>query len=413
VVKGCATLAKVEFMALSLGLREWGPAELWAGLRGAAALTSQSADEAALTRWFSEGFGVPALIVNSGSSALQLALHLLSQQNLGRKEVVLPALACPALTRVVLACGLQPRYVDIAPNLNTPVDVLRRSLGPSSLAVIMVHAYGHPADSFAIQALCQTHGIALIDDAAQRIEPGSGLGTAGDFGIFSFAQSKSVVCGIDGSGGVLLVNSHRQLAALAQQWRQLPVAGRRHRAWLEFLLTPGAPRAAYYISRWRQRGATSHLGPARIAGIDAAIALPQLASLDSRRQRRLRLLQQYGLALSRFNVPTPQLTSASNPDYLTRLMINVVPEQRENCRQALAARGIASRLPYRLPTSLDVRACPQAARSAAELLELPLPAKWSADEITLAAGLVAPFCAATPTQSNTVSGAIACNITGN
>jgi dTDP-4-amino-4,6-dideoxygalactose transaminase len=400
-------------MTMSLGLREWGPAELWAGWRGAIGLTSQLGDETALTHWFSKRFDVAALMVNSGSSALQLALDLLSLQYPGRNEVVLPALACPALTRVVLACGLQPRYADIAANLNTAVDELQRCLGPASLAVVMVHAYGHPADSTAIQALCQAHSVPLIDDAAQRIEPGTGLGMAGDFGIFSFAQSKSVVCGIDGSGGVLLVNSRQHLAALEQRWHELPVARQRHWAWLEFVLAPGAPRAAYYVSRWRQRGSPSQSGPARIAAIDAAIALPQLASLDSRRLHRLRLLQQYGWALAQFGIAAPQLTSPSSPDYLTRLMINVTPDQRENCRQALAARGIASRLPYRLPASLDAKACPQAVRSASELLELPLPAEWSADEITLVASSVAPFCATAPSISNTISGVAACNITGN
>ena len=61
-------------MGIELGLREWGHAELWAGLRGAIGLTSRADDEAALTRWFANGFGSPALILNSGSSGLQLAL---------------------------------------------------------------------------------------------------------------------------------------------------------------------------------------------------------------------------------------------------------------------------------------------------------------------------------------------------
>ena len=392
-------------MTMRLGLRDWGQAELWAGLRGTSGLTSQAANEAALTRWFSQGFGVPALMVNSGSSALQLALQHLSDQTPGRNEVVLPALACPALTRVIAACGLQARYVDIAPDLNTSVEILAPSLGPSTLAVIMVHAYGHPADSVGISALCQQHGVALIDDAAQRVEPGSQLGTAGDFGIFSFAQSKSVVCGIDGSGGVLLVNSSRHLAALEQRWRALPVARKRHWPWLQFLLTPDAPLAAYYISRWRQRGVALPVGPARIAGIDAAIALAQLDSLESRRARRLDLLRQYGLALARFGIPAPQLAVASNPDYLTRLMINVLPAQREHCRQALATHGIASRLPYRLPAVVDAKRFPQAALSAAELLELPLSTRWSADYVTQAASCASEFCSETPSHSNNYSGA--------
>ena len=392
---------------MRLGLRDWGPAELWAGSLGAIGFGARASSEAALTRWFSERFRTPALIVNSGSSALQLALQLLSEHSPSRSEVVVPALACPALTRSVLACGLTPRYADIGRNLNTPVSSLRACLGQRSLAVIMVHAYGHPADSAGIQALCKEYGVALIDDAAQRIEPGSGLGTAGDFGIFSFAQSKSVVCGIDGSGGVLLVNSRKFVAALEKQWADLPVARKRHWAWLEFLLTPGFPRAAYYVSRWRHLGSAVPTGPARIAGVDAAIALQQLASLDIRRHRRLQLLQHYQLALTGFGLEAPQMPSTASPDYLARLMVRVAPEQRENCRKALATRGIASRLPYRLPSALGCTAFPQATRSAAELLELPLPAKWSAKDVALVASIAAPFCVSAPSRHDTLSGALA------
>jgi dTDP-4-amino-4,6-dideoxygalactose transaminase len=356
-------------------------------------LTARASSETTLGHWFSQRFRTPALMLNSGSSALQLALQLLSVQNPDRDEVVLPALACPALTRVVLACGLKPCYADIAANLNTPVDALQRHLHSRTLAVVMVHAYGHPADSTGIRALCKRYGVALIDDAAQRIEPDSGLGTVGDFGIFSFAQSKSVVCGIDGGGGVLLVNSLHNLEMLEQRWRELPVARRRRLAWLEFTLTPSVPHAAYYVSRWRNRGAALSRGPARIAGVDAAIAVPQLASLDRRQRLRRQLLAQYRMALGVFDIEAPQLTSTDNPDYLTRLMVRIAPEQRETCRNRLAASGIASRLPYRLPTALCSQTCPQATRSAAELLELPLPSRWSPDEIALVARCVAPFCA--------------------
>lgn len=410
---GRTALAENSPVGLELGLRDWGPAERWAGLRGALGLTSRTAHEAALTRWFTKGFGAPALILNSGSSALQMALQLLSAQNPNRNEVVLPALACPALTRVVLACGLKPCYADIAPDLNTPVAALQRCLSTRSLAVVMVHAYGHPADSQGIQALCKDHGVALIDDAAQRIEPGSGLGTAGDFGIFSFAQSKSVVCGIDGSGGVLLVNARRQLAALDALWQGLPVARQRSLAWLEFVLAQNSPRAAYYVARWRYLGGPPEKSPARIAGVDAAIALPQLASLSQRSQRRQQLLAEYRTALHDFGIEAPQLTQSTPPDYLTRLLVRVMPEQRDACRKALSTLGIASRLPYRLPAALDGLAYPQATRSAAELLELPLPALWSTNSIAMVARSVAPFCTRALTPSTFFSGALACNITGN
>ena len=378
-------------MGLRLGLREWGQRELWAGLGGALGLASQSSSEASLSDWFSSQFDRPALLLNSASSGLQIALELLAMQSPHRDEVVLPALACPALTKVIKAAGLQPVYVDIDKELNIPAQALQQGLGQRSLAVIMVHAYGHPANSEGIQAICQQQGVALIDDSAQRIDPDSGMGKSGDFGLFSFAQSKNVVCGIDGSGGVLLINSPRYLRALETRWRDLPQAHSRRLAWLEFALTPSAPKVGYYVGRIRSRLGGKTKVPARIGAVDAAIAIPQLATLDTRRQMRKKLLHQYHLAFRQFGIEAPQLER--NTRYLARLLVRIRPDVRERCRQALAAEGIASRLPYRLPASISETAYPQAALSAAELLELPLPACWTAQDIHLAARIVAPFCA--------------------
>ena len=106
---------------------------------------------------------------------------------------------------------------------------------------------------------------------------------------------------------------------------------------------------------------------------------------------RKKLLHQYHLAFQQFGIEAPQLDR--NTRYLARLLVRIRPDARERCRQALTAENIASRLPYRLPASISETAYPQAALSAAELLELPLPACWTAQDIHLAARTVAPFCA--------------------
>lgn len=399
-------------MSMRLGLREWGAAELGAGLGAIFGPSRHAAREAALADWFGRQFGAAALPLNSGSSALQLALECLAARAPQRREVLLPALACPALTRVLQRCGLEPRYTDIGPDLNTPMQALAEAIGTRTLAVIMVHAYGHPADAPAIQALCRAQGVALLDDAAQRIDPAAGPGRFGDFAVFSFAQSKNVVSGVDGSGGLLLVHAREHLPAVEARWRQLTEAPRRRSAWLEFTLQPHLPTAAYHLGRWRQRGRAKGQGPGlhRIAGIDAALALAQLASLEPRRRRRLALLHAWRMALDAAGIEAPQLRPGQD-DYLARLMVRLPAARRQACRDALAALGIATRLPYPLPAALPPGACPQARRLAAELLELPLPGRWQAADIDAAAQSLARFGAGT--EPTTQEGAMACNITGN
>ncbi len=390
-------------MNVGLGLREWGAAELAAGLRGALGLVRREPAESRLTDWFSRAFCRPAFVVNSGSTALRLALACLAAEAADRREVVVPALACPAVRNAVRASGLRAVFVDIADDLNTSADVVRSSLTPNTLAVVMVHAYGHRADTDGLSTLCREAGIGLIDDAAQRIDPASGLGTAGDFGIFSFAQSKSVVTGIDGSGGVLLVNNPRHLAALQQRVGALPVAQGRTSAWLEFLATGRAPRLAYLLARWRRHGAGAPgTSTARIGAIDAAIAERQLQSLPMRQQRRRQLLRRYATALHEAGVVAPQLGSSPEPDYLARLLIRLPPDQRDDCRAGLARAGFSSRLPYRLAEGADAHTHPHAALDARALLELPLPAHLDERDMVRLVQVLTPFGTPIPDRTGII-----------
>jgi perosamine synthetase len=397
--------------SLGLGLRDWHAAEILAGLRGACGLVSRVAVERDVSQWFSRAYGRPALVLNSGTSALQLALECLKAERPGRSEVVLPALGCPALTRAVVACGLQPVYADIGADLNTPAASVAACLAPGTLAVVMVHAYGLAADCAGLTELCRDAGVALIDDAAQRVDPAAGLGTGGDFGIFSFAQSKSVVSGIHGSGGVLLLNEPRYRPAIVARHQRLSAARGRRLAWLEFLASPHAPKLAYYLARWRRALTTATDAPAHIGALDAAIAIQQLETLDERRAKRLSQLQWYGQALEAAGLEAPQLPGGRVAGYLARLLVRLPVDQRAVCRDAMHAQGIATRLPYILPGAVSARSHPSAHRAAAELLELPMPPQLTASD---AQRVVATLAACRHTPSNNITRRVpACSITGN
>lgn len=397
---------------ISLGLRDWGAGELLAGLGAALGLKGHESMESALTDWFSREFQRPAFVVNSGRRALQLALACLRAEHPDRNQVLLPALACPALTETVLASGLRPAYADIGNDLNTPVAYLRAGLHPRTLAIVMVHAYGHPADSAGVASLCREAGVALIDDAAQRVDPTSGLGTVGDFGIFSFAQSKSVVAGIDGSGGVLLVNAPRHLAGVAACHSRLPVARGRVLPWVEFLAIPHSPRLAYYAGRLGAALGPVAAAPARIGRLNAAIANRQLATLPQRLERRSHQLAMYRHHLGRVGLAAPQLSAdGGTPGYLARLMVRLPSAAREVCRDALQSAGISTRLPYPLPDGVTIASHPVAARAALELLELPLPATLSEADIRGVAEILARC--GVPDPNSFINNNRSCSTTGN
>ncbi len=125
----------------------------------------------------------------------------------GRTRVLIPSFACSALPEAILAAGMQPQLADIGPDLNlSPADVATR-INEGSRAMVVVHTFAKPADVPAFVKLCRGQDIMVIDDAAAAAgvrHEGRLLGAAGDVGIWSFAQQKSLVAG---QGGLMMVNS--------------------------------------------------------------------------------------------------------------------------------------------------------------------------------------------------------------
>jgi dTDP-4-amino-4,6-dideoxygalactose transaminase len=86
-----------------------------------------------------------------------------------------------------------------------PAD-LARKITPRTRAVLAVHVWGRPCNLDAVRKAIAGRNIALIEDCAEAHHvryKGKLVGTMGDFGCFSFQQSKHTTCG---DGGVTLVN---------------------------------------------------------------------------------------------------------------------------------------------------------------------------------------------------------------
>lgn len=224
-----------------------------------------------------------------GHSALRIALDAFRELEPGRKEVIVPGYICPSVVDTVRAAGLEPRAAEIGPDLNIDAAAVRSLLGPDTLAVVVPHMFGCPAAVGEFERMCRQAGVFMIDDAAQvvgeRVE-GRLLGSFGDAGIVSFAQSKAVVTGVRGSGGILLVNNPRLQDALARRCRGLAPARGRLGALADFLWNYQwrgvTGNSGYYLLRLgRLLGRARPVsGPmALISNLDAAIARVQLARL--------------------------------------------------------------------------------------------------------------------------------------
>jgi dTDP-4-amino-4,6-dideoxygalactose transaminase len=159
-----------------------------------------------------------AVGVSSCTAALHLA-YLAAGVGPG-DEVIVPSLTFAATAAAVIYCGGTPVFADILGPHDfglDPVDVERR-IGPRTKAVCAVHFAGYPAAVDRLRALCDAHGLALIEDAAHAPSAdlkGRKLGAWGRAAAFSFFSNKILSCG---EGG-LVATDDDDVAALARSLR--------------------------------------------------------------------------------------------------------------------------------------------------------------------------------------------------
>lgn len=146
-----------------------------------------------------------SIAVANGTLALHLAL--MSVDLRPGDEVLVPSLTYIATANAVRYCGAEPVFVDVDPQTwcmdpkQMEAAITRRTKG-----VIPVHLYGHPADMDAINHIAATHGLWVVEDAAEAHAArykGRAAGGLARIGVFSFYGNKVVT---SGEGGAITLN---------------------------------------------------------------------------------------------------------------------------------------------------------------------------------------------------------------
>jgi dTDP-4-amino-4,6-dideoxygalactose transaminase len=160
-------------------------------------------------RWLQDNLGAPqALLTHSCTAALEMAA-ILSGVKPG-DEVIMPSFTFVSTANAFVLRGAVPVFIDIRPDtLNLDEKQIEQAITPSTRAIVPVHYAGVPCEMDAIMAIARTHGLVVIEDAAQALLStyrGKKAGAIGHLGCFSFHETKNV---ISGEGGALLVNDSR------------------------------------------------------------------------------------------------------------------------------------------------------------------------------------------------------------
>lgn len=157
--------------------------------------------------WFEERFKAnKVLLTTSGSTALDMAL-LLCDLKPG-DEVILPSYTFSSTANSAVLCGAHLVFVDVRPDtMNLDERLVEEAITDRTKAIIVVHYAGVACEMDVIMDIAHRHHLLVVEDAAQGVMSqykGKALGTIGDFGCFSFHETKNYSMG---EGGAIVINN--------------------------------------------------------------------------------------------------------------------------------------------------------------------------------------------------------------
>ena len=159
--------------------------------------------------WIEERTGTAkCLLTTSCTHATELAA-LLADIRPG-DEVIMPAYTFVSTADAFVLRGAVPVFVDIRPDtMNIDEKLIEAAVTERTRAVVPVHYAGVACEMDTIMEVAGRHRLFVIEDAAQGLMSfykGRALGTIGDFGAFSFHETKNYSMG---EGGALLIRDGR------------------------------------------------------------------------------------------------------------------------------------------------------------------------------------------------------------
>ena len=220
-----------------------------------------------------------ALLTTSGTHALELAAILCDIKP--DDEVIMPSFTFVSSANAFVLRGAKIVFVDIRPDTqNIDEKLIEQAITEKTKVIVPVHYAGVSCEMDKILEIAKAHNLYVVEDAAQGVNAfykGQALGTIGDFGCYSFHETKNYTMG---EGGALLINS-------PENNLQAEIIREKGTNRVEFLL--GTVDKYTWISK-----GSSYLP----SELNAAFLYAQLLEADKINNRRLERWNQYYSLLS-------------------------------------------------------------------------------------------------------------------
>lgn len=159
------------------------------------------------SEWFEQHSGAPkVLLTTSCTHAIEMAA-ILSDIQAG-DEVIMPSYTFVSTANAFALRGAKIVFVDIRPDtMNIDEKLIEDAVTERTKAITVVHYAGVSCEMNAICEIAKRYNLKIIEDAAQGVMSqykGKALGTIGDYGCYSFHETKNYSMG---EGGALLIKN--------------------------------------------------------------------------------------------------------------------------------------------------------------------------------------------------------------
>lgn len=227
------------------------------------------------SQWMEKEFDVSrVMLTTSCTHALEMAAFLCDIQP--GDEVIMPSYTFVSTADAFVLRGAKIVFVDICPDtMNLDEKLIEQAITPKTKVIVPVHYAGVACEMDTIMDIAHRHGLKVVEDAAQGVDAcykGKALGTIGDFGCYSFHETKNFTMG---EGGALLFQKEEYLEKA------------------EILREKGTDRSKFFRGqvdkyRWMDYG-SSYLP----SELNAAYLYAQLEAKDKIQKKRMEIYEYY------------------------------------------------------------------------------------------------------------------------
>ncbi len=227
------------------------------------------------SEWIEEQTGTKkCLLTTSCTHALEMAA-LLADIREG-DEVIMPSYTFVSTADAFVLRGAKAVFVDIRPDtMNIDENLIEEAITEKTKAIAVVHYAGVACEMDKIMEIAEKYHLTVIEDAAQGMMSsykGQPLGTIGDFGCFSFHETKNFSMG---EGGAILIRDEKYIENA------------------EILREKGTDRSKYFrgqVDKYRWQNFGSSYLPSEM---NAAYLYAQLEVAEEIQQSRIDRWEQY------------------------------------------------------------------------------------------------------------------------